>query len=86
MRPPARAFILLANGSLDGDPRQQDTKGRFATLNAIIVEEASAMAGVTVIDTRSFIAGPEEITDVLHFDRKVYFRIFQHVTALLAEA
>ena len=85
LRPPAQAFILLANDSLDGDPRRQDTKGRFAKLNAIIIEEASDKAGVTIIDTRSFIAGPEEISDVLHFDRKVYFRIFQHITALLAE-
>ncbi len=85
LRPPARAFILLANDSLDGDPRRQDTKGRFAKLNAVIIDEASAVLGVTVIDTRTFIAGAEEITDVLHFNRAVYFRIFQHITALLAE-
>ncbi len=84
LRPPAVAFILLANDSLNGDPRQQNVKGRFARLNAITIEEASAAPGVTVVDTRSFIAGPEEISDALHFNRAVYFRIFQHIAALLA--
>ena len=86
LRPPARAFLLLANDSLNGDPRQQDTKGRFFKLNAITIEEANAVPGVTLIDTRSFIAGPDEISDVLHFNRAVYFRIFQHISALLAKA
>ena len=85
LRPPARAFILLANDSLNGDPRQQDTRGRFFKLNAIIIEEAGAVPGVEVIDTRSFIAGPEEISDVLHFNRAVYFRIFRHIAGLLGE-
>ncbi len=86
LRPPTKAFILLANDSLNGDPRQQDTKGRFVQLNTIVVEEASAVAGVTVVNTRAFIAGPDEIHDVLHFNRAVYFRIFQHITALLSTA
>ena len=84
LRPPARAFLLLANDSLDGDPRQQDTKGRFARLNAWTIDEAHAFAGVTIVDTRAFIASQEEIHDPLHFNRAVYFRIFQHITSMLA--
>ncbi len=69
----------------NSDPGRPSRLGRFARLNTVILEEAAQVPGVTVIDTRAFIAGPEEITDVLHFHRAVYFRIYQHIMGLLAE-
>ncbi len=84
VRAPSRAFLLLANDSLNGDPLQQDTAGRFALLNAWTVEEARAFPAVTIVDTRRFIAGPEEVVDAMHFVRAVYYRIFQHIAGVIA--
>ena len=83
-----RVFVLLSNTkarNADGSIRPMPA---FARHNELIREVAGAYANVELIRPRAFMTKAERaalIQQPHHFDRMVYFRIFQHIAGRVGE-
>jgi hypothetical protein len=78
-----RVFILLANASgTDRDGHAWVAEGLYHR-NEIIAEVASEFPSVELLNPAHFMSPAEVLAQTKrhHFDRMVYFRIFQHIMA-----
>jgi FkbH-like protein len=73
--------ILKGNTQLRDRERQGVTHTSSDTqrFNAWIAETAAAHPRVTVVNIRDLIATEDEVTDWTHFDRIVYYRLYQRI-------
>ena len=82
----ARVFILLANETFTRPNGVVALAKNKQMLNAWLRDLAAEFADVTLLAVRDFIEDECEVITLNHFDRMVYFRIFQHIQGLMAEA
>ena len=85
-RPGVRVFIIMGNSSgNDSDGRTWVVEGLHQR-NAIIAEVAAGFPAVELLHPRDFMSAAEASAQTRrhHFDRMVYFRIFQHIMARMA--
>ena len=80
--PGGRAFVLLANEA-NSPGSEQRAENQFTRLNRWTRQAAAAFPGVTLLDIADFILRPEEVENVLHFHREVYFRVFRYIVAAI---
>ncbi len=81
----ARIFILQANETItrpDGTIARAKNK---VILNRWLVSLAEEFPDVTLLTIRDFIKDEAEVKTLNHFDRMVYFRVFQHILETLAQ-
>jgi hypothetical protein len=81
-----RVFILLANASgTDSDGQAWVAEGLYHR-NAMIAEVASGFPAVELLNPAHFMSEAEVLAQTRrhHFDRMVYFRIFQHIMARMS--
>ena len=81
-----RAFIILGNSSgTDADGSAWVVEG-LQQRNGIIAEVAAGFPAVELLHPRDFMSTAEALAQTRrhHFDRMVYFRIFQHIMARMA--
>jgi FkbH-like protein len=84
--PPAvPVFILQANDRVVQEGRKPVLSPGKRLLNGWVSEVAEEFANVHLLKVRDFIRDESEVITVSHFDRMVYFRIFQHISRCVAE-
>ncbi len=81
----ARVFILQAN---EWFTRPDGTKANARNkkmLNNWLADIAAEFPRVQLIAIRDFVRSESEVLTLNHFDRMVYFRVFQHIVSQLAD-
>jgi FkbH-like protein len=84
--PGVRIFTILGNSSgTDSEGNAWVAEGLHLR-NAIIAEVAAGFPAVELLHPRDFMSTAEALAQAKrhHFDRMVYFRIFQHIVARMA--
>jgi FkbH-like protein len=76
-----KVFIL----KMDDERTEPDKRGRLVIernrrVNDWTEAVATGYGNVELLQIRSFVNSPEEIREINHFDRMVYFRIFQYIS------
>ena len=85
--PSMKVFILQMDDLLDEpNKRGQSVIEKNRRVNDWSAAVAAGYANVELLQIRSFVNSPDEIREVNHFDRMVYFRIFQHISKLCMPA
>jgi FkbH-like protein len=82
----ARVFVLQANESLRRPNGMPAVARHMQMLNGWVLDIAAEFPHVTLLALRDFVADEAEVVTLNHFDRMVYFRVFQHIVGALAEA
>ncbi len=77
--------MLLANTVLrDRVHDVTHTSTVNVTLNRWITETVQSTSGVTIVDIRDLIFSEDEVSDWSHFDRIVYYRLYERICQVLA--
>lgn len=63
---------------------RQVRRDMIDSINRVHKELAAERSNIILIDPMEFILQPEDRMDWWHFDRKVYYRIFQRIKALIS--
>lgn len=76
-----RMFVLLATETEQLESGEVRTLGRRRERNRWVADVAAAFPQVEPLRMADFIESPAEIqnSNQSHFDRKVYFRVYQHI-------
>ena len=87
-RAPARAkvFVLLANELIRNDDGRMVIPPKKRRLNDWVRDIAAEFENVELVNIRDFILDDPEMKSNNHFDRMVYFRVFQHIMHRLGQA
>jgi FkbH-like protein len=81
--PENRIFILLANATWKDNGAERTLRAQ-ADVNAWLAEAAAEFENVKLLQVTDFVKNDSEIQTRNHFDRMVYFRIFEHIVACAA--
>ena len=80
IRGEARIFILnFLENMLNPDGTKGPPLARAVEMNRWIREVCEDMPAAQILDISKMVVAPREAIDHFHFDRKVYFRIYEHV-------
>jgi hypothetical protein len=81
-----RVFVVLGNTRMKAEDGGERVVRHMQAHNAIIADEASAFGNVELVAPADFMSAAEiqALKAFSHFDRMVYFRIFQHIMARMA--
>jgi hypothetical protein len=77
--PDVRIFILMANELVRDDTGRMIVPPKKRRLNGWVRDVASEFPNAELVDIRDFIQADPEMKSNNHFDRMVYFRVFQHI-------
>jgi hypothetical protein len=72
-------FILMANDMGRDEGGQHGVPVKKRRLNAWVRDIAGAMPNVDLVEITEFVQGEKDLITHNHFDRMVYFRVFQHI-------
>ena len=81
----ARVFILQANERFTRPNGVVALAKNKQKLNLWLVELAAEFPRVTLLPIRDYIEEEREVITLNHFDRMVYFRVFQHIQAAMGQ-
>ena len=79
--------IILQGNTRLADPERgvTHTSDSQMRMNEWIATTAGKFGNASVLDIRDVIAAEEEVSDWTHFDRVVYFRLYQRICRIVAE-
>ncbi len=81
---PERARIVFLNGAefpFD-NPKEPDRHLRHRTMNEVLDRVVSDLPNASVCDVRTFVLGPEDVTDnIRHYRRRSYLRMAEEIKA-----
>jgi FkbH-like protein len=83
--PEARVFVLMANELIRNEDGRMVVPPKKRRLNDWVREIAADFVNVELVDIRDFILDDPEMKSNNHFDRMVYFRVFQHIMQRIRE-
>jgi FkbH-like protein len=83
--PRARVFILMANELIRNDDGRMVVPPKKRRLNDWVRDIAVDYPNAELVDIRDFILDDPEMKTNNHFDRMVYFRVFQHIMQRIRE-
>ena len=72
-------FVLMANDMARDEGGPQGVPVKKRRLNAWVRDVAGALPNVELVEIREFVQGDQDLITHNHFDRMVYFRVFQHI-------
>jgi FkbH-like protein len=79
---PDVVYVILPNDQLPDGARHNP---RYTQLRAWLISALAAHPNLRAVDVRNVLHGPHELHDVNHFERMVYFRLYEHLSALFAD-
>jgi FkbH-like protein len=83
--PRARIFILMANELIRNEDGRMVVPPKKRRLNGWVRDIATDYPNAELVDIRDFILDDPEMKSNNHFDRMVYFRVFQHIMRRIRE-
>ena len=81
----ARIFILMANELIRNEDGRMVVPPKKRRLNGWVRDIATDYPNAELVDIRDFILDDPEMKSNNHFDRMVYFRVFQHIMRRIRE-
>jgi FkbH-like protein len=84
----AHIFVVLANTLTRGQDGTEKVIENMRRHNALITEAASQFSNIVLISPEPFMVLQDTFSSLnpQHFDRMVYYRIFQHIMKILADS
>jgi hypothetical protein len=76
-------FFLLDPETFEGEDGLTYTADHFVELNAAIRELTASRPKTYLLEVLDFVERPEERINADHFNRMVYFRVYQKIAAIL---
>ena len=80
--PEAKIFVLLGCEQVYDDAGLPQPVPHLIELNRITRRAAEGMSHVHLLVPEEFLVAPSDIIDATHWDRRVYFRIYQRIVEL----
>ena len=77
----SRSYVLLACEVTYDEAGAPRPVPHFKALNHATRQVAAAWPNVRCLAVEDFVREPREIIDAAHFDRQLYYRIYQHIVA-----
>jgi hypothetical protein len=77
-------FVLMANDMARDAQGREGVAVKKRRLNSWVRDITASMPNVELIEIGDFVQGDKEMITHNHFDRMVYFRVFQHIMRRLA--
>jgi FkbH-like protein len=77
--PGVQVFILMASEQVRDHTGRMIVQPKKRRLNAWVRDIAAEFPNVELVDIHDFVQADQEMKTNNHFDRMVYFRVFQHI-------
>jgi hypothetical protein len=74
-----QVFILMASEQVRDHTGRMIVQPKKRRLNAWVRDIAAEFPNVELVDIHDFVQADQEMKTNNHFDRMVYFRVFQHI-------